>query len=197
VPVILVSGPQATGKTTLAMALGAALTLPVFSRDPLMAELQRGQPRWLRRLRRRSVAAAGIRLQTALLARQLELGQAAILECIAPPAARQLWRQMTAAAGSRFVSVECVCSDAAEHRARFEERQPAAQRQGAAGRQAPGQRRGAMPRRGAGWDGVLATMRRYRPDPQADFVADAVRPVADLIADIVAILGAGSDATGG
>jgi hypothetical protein len=28
-------------------------------------------------------------------------------------------------------------------------------------------------------------MRQYRPDEHADFVADAVRPVADLVADIV------------
>jgi tRNA A37 N6-isopentenylltransferase MiaA len=31
---IVVSGPQATGKTTLAMALGTVLSIPVFSRDP-------------------------------------------------------------------------------------------------------------------------------------------------------------------
>jgi len=28
-------------------------------------------------------------------------------------------------------------------------------------------------------------MRQYRPDAYPDFVADAVRPVADLVADIV------------
>jgi predicted kinase len=173
VPVIVISGPQAAGKTTLAMAVGAALGVPVFSRDPLMAELSRGCPRWLRRLRplrRRKVAAAGIKLQTALLASQLELGQSAVLECIAPPPARRRWREMTVAAGSRFVSVECVCSDTALHRRRCESRH-----------------RGALGR-GPRWRGVAATMRRYQPDPQADFVADAVRPVADLVADIVAIL---------
>ncbi len=41
---IVVSGPQATGKTTLAMALGRALGAPVFSRDPLMAVLLDGRP---------------------------------------------------------------------------------------------------------------------------------------------------------
>jgi predicted kinase len=190
VPVILISGPQATGKTTLALALGKKLAAPVISRDPLMAELSRGQPRWLRQLRRRGAAAAGIRLQTALLARQLELGQSAILECVAPPAARERWRQMTVAADRSFTSVECVCSDAAGHRRRFEDRLSAGQR-GADG--PPGSRW----RPGTGWHGVAATMRRYQPDPQAAFVADAIRPVEDLVADIVAILERGSRARGG
>ena len=163
---IVVSGPQATGKTTLAMALGSAMAVPVFSRDPLMQALQAaGRRRW--------VPAAGLRLQTALLARQLELGQSAILECIAPPAARQEWRRMSVAAGGRFLSVECTCTDAGAHRARFERRQ------------GPG-------RRGRGWDEVAATIRHYQPDAEADFVADAMRPVADLVADVIAIAGDGT-----
>jgi predicted kinase len=167
---IVVSGPQATGKTTLAMALGTALAIPVFSRDPLMEALHRAGRPWPTRGRR--VAAAGLRLQTVLLARQLELGQSAILECIAPQAARQEWRRMSVAAGSRFVSVECTCTDADEHRARFERRLGAG-------------------RRGRGWGYVTATIGHYQPDAEADFVADAMRPVADLVADVVAIAGDG------
>jgi predicted kinase len=168
---IVVSGPQATGKTTLAMALGTALAIPVFSRDPLMQALRRPGRPGLAGRRGRWVPAAGLRLQTALLARQLELGQSAILECVAPPAARQQWRRMTLAAGCRFVLVECICQNPAEHRARFERRAQSTAR-----------------RRARAWHEVTATMRRYRPDPGADFVADAVRPVSDLVADIVAIV---------
>jgi hypothetical protein len=116
------------------------------------------------------VPVTGLRLQTALLARQLELGQSAVLECVTPPAMRQQWREMTVHAGHRFVSVECVCSDAVEHRARFEQRQRSAQR------------------RAVEWDYVLATMRRYRPDEHPDFVADAMRPLADLVADVVCLV---------
>jgi predicted kinase len=164
---IVLSGPQATGKTTLALALGTALGVPVFSRDPLMQALQQTGLPWRAR-RGRWVPAAGLRLQTALLARQLELGQPAILECIAPLAAREEWRRMCRAAGCRFVSVECTCTDAAEHRARFERRQ--------------------SPRRPArDWSYVTATIRHYRADPGTDFRADAIRPVADLVADIIAI----------
>jgi hypothetical protein len=107
---IVVSGPQATGKTTLAMAIGMALSIPVFSRDPLM--------------------------------------------CLA--------------SGCRFVSVECTCSDTGVHRARFQQRRPAG-------------------RRGHGWDYVTAKMKRYQPDADADFEADAIRPVADLVAGIAAL----------
>jgi predicted kinase len=167
---IVVSGPQATGKTTLALALGTALGIPVFSRDPLMQVLaQAGRP-WPSGPRGRRVPVTGLRLQTGLLSRQLELGQSAILECVAPTHMRREWRQMTLAAGSRFVLVECTCGDATEHRARFERRDD--------GRSGP---------RSRGWREVTATIRRYRPDPGADFVADAMRPVAALVGDILAI----------
>lgn len=155
------------------MALGRALGAPVFSRDPLMAVLSGDRLRWHRLLGDR-VPATGLRLQTALLARQLELGQSVVLECVIPPAVRRRWREMTADAGHRFVSVECVCSEPATHRARFEQRQHSAQR------------------RSFDWDYVAATMRRYRPDEQIDFVADAVRPVADLAADIVDLVRSGT-----
>jgi hypothetical protein len=155
------------------MALGRALGAPVFSRDPLMAALSGDGLRW-QRLLGDWVPATGLRLQTALLARQLELGQSAVLECVAPPAMRQRWREMTVHAGLRFLSVECVCSDAAEHRARFEQRQSGAQR------------------RAVKWDYVVATTRRYRPDEHPDFVADAVRPVADLVADIIHLARSGT-----
>jgi hypothetical protein len=131
-----------------------------------MAVLLDGRLGWPRQLGD-WVPATGLRIQTVLLVRQLELGQSAILECITPTALRQQWREMTVRAGHRFVSVECVCSDAAEHRARFEQREHSAQR------------------RRFGWEYVAATMRRYRPDKHVDFVADTVRPVADLVADIV------------
>jgi hypothetical protein len=166
---IVVSGPQATGKTTLAMALGTALSIPVFSRDPLMRVLQASLP-WPVTRHGPWVPGAGLGLQTALLAGQLELGQSAILECIAPLAVRQEWRRMCLEYGCRFVSVECTCSDADAHRARFE------QRRSAGGRS-------------HGWRYVTATMKRYQPDARADFEADATRPVADLVAGIAGIAG--------
>lgn len=83
---------------------------------------------------------------------------------------------MCRAAGCRFVSVECACTDAAEHRARFK------QRQGPRGPDRPDR----------DWSYVTATIRHYRADPGADFRADAIPPVADLVADILAIAGDGT-----
>jgi predicted kinase len=159
VQTIAVSGPQAAGKTTLAMALGRRFGIPVFSRDPLMRVLGG-------KLSRGAVPSVGLELQTALLARQLELGQSCVLECVMPPAARAEWRRMTVAAHGQFVSVECVCSDPAVHRERFEQR--------AGGR-------------GFDWAYVVRTMRHYRPDEQADYVADALRPVEEHVAAVRAL----------
>jgi hypothetical protein len=93
-----------------------AIVLAV-SRDPLMDVLyHHGIGRFLRR---GLVPAAGLDPQTALLARQLELGQPAIMECVAPMRARQRWREMTVEAGHRFTAVECICTDRAVHRARL------------------------------------------------------------------------------
>ncbi|HKN98335.1 MAG TPA: AAA family ATPase [Pseudonocardiaceae bacterium] len=160
-PAVVVSGPQCSGKTTLAMALGSSLAVPVFSRDPLLAVLTRYG------LSGRDLATAGLDLQTALLARQLELGQSCVLECVLPNTTREQWRRMIAAAGSRMIAVECVCSDPEEHRARFERRSEA---------------------RGFGWDYVLRTMRHYRPDEHPDYTADALRPVAEHVAAITQLV---------
>jgi hypothetical protein len=159
---IVVAGPQATGKTSLAVALGITLAAPVFSRDPLVDAQLAAYPRWVRRCLRGRAARAGLRTQTRLLTRQLELSRSSIPECVAPAAARAEWRRLTLAAGGRYVAVECVCSATSVHRARV-----AARRDASGGR-------------GASWRQVQTAMRRYEPDPDADFVADSVLPVTEL-----------------
>jgi predicted kinase len=168
---IVIAGPQATGKTTLALALGRELCIPVFSRDPVIAALLGGRPRWVRRWLGGRAAAAGLRVQTALLSRQLAQGQSAIIECVAPLTVRAEWRQLTTAAGGRYVGVECVCPDPVIHRARL------AARANSKG----------LPGGDLGWRQVQTTMRLYQADPAADFVADARRPVDELVAEIASM----------
>jgi hypothetical protein len=170
---IVVAGPQATGKTSLAVALGTMLAVPVFSRDPLIAAQLADYPRWVRQCLRAGAARAGLRIQTSLLAQRLELGQSSILECIAPPAARAQWRHLTLAAGGRYLAVECICSVTSVHRARVTGR-----------REASGGR-------GVSWRRVHATMRGYEPDPDADFVADSVLPVSELAGHIASMTSPG------
>jgi predicted kinase len=71
--VISISGAQATGKTTLARAVGRRLGVPVFSCDPLMTALRdAGYPVATREDLTR-LAEAGYRLQGALIRQQLSL----------------------------------------------------------------------------------------------------------------------------
>jgi predicted kinase len=170
---IVVAGPQATGKTSLAVALGSTLAVPVFSRDPLIAVQLAAYPRLVRQCLRGRAARAGLRIQTSLLARQLELGRSSVLECVAPPAARAEWRRLALAAGGRYFAVECVCSATSVHRARV-----AARRDASGGR-------------GASWRQVETATRRYEPDPDADFIADSVLPVAELAERIASMAGPG------
>lgn len=146
--------------------------MPVFSRDPVIAALLAGRPQWVRRWLRGPAAATGLRVQTTLLSGQLAQGQSAILECVAPLTVRAEWRQLTTAAGGRYIAVECVCPDQALHQARLAERVSPVRPVG----------------RGMSWREVQTTMRLYRPDPAADFVADARRPVTDLVCEITSML---------
>ncbi len=78
--VISVSGPQASGKTTLARALGERMHAPTISRDPLMAAIKDSgyptdSPQDLHRL-----SQTGYRLQAVLIDQLLGQGQSVVLE---------------------------------------------------------------------------------------------------------------------
>lgn len=165
--VISISGPQATGKTTLATATARAIGGVKFSRDPLMDVLQRGgvpqdsdpaTGAW-------GFPMLGYGLQAALMHEQLGCGQSVVLECIAPEPVQDSWRQTAESKGARFWIVETVCSDAALHRRRFDER--------------------GQSKRGdwvLTWDVVEETMQAYTPHPDALYIADSVNSVDDNVA---------------
>ena len=116
---ILCSGLPGTGKSTLATALGRALSIPVFAKDWLEATLWRSGIG-----REQSSGWAGYALLTALAESQLRLGQSVILDCVAGrETLRGEWQALATQHGAAYRPVECVCADEALHQARLAGRQ--------------------------------------------------------------------------
>ena len=66
---------------------------------------------------------AGYRAAYAIAEDNLRSGLTVVADCVNPlPVTRDAWRAVAGRAGSRLVEVEVICSDAAEHRRRFEAR---------------------------------------------------------------------------
>ena len=170
--VVSISGAQGTGRTTLARAVGEAVSSPVFSRDILLsARRDSGYPvETMEDLQR--LSSAGYRLQGALIGQQLSLGQPAIVECIAPEAVRGPWRRIAGSHGARFLFVDCVVSDRDLHQRRLEERETT----------------GAGGWRRIEWREVEATLVGLGAPAAGCVVADAVHPVAANVERIVAAL---------
>lgn len=172
--VVSISGAQCTGKTSLARDLGAALNAVVISRDPLMASLWEAGVFAQDEHRAGRIGALGYRLQGALLAEQLAIGRSVVLECVAPPAVRDRWRKLAAESDAGFWAVECVCTDIAVHRQRFDQR---------------GQRRIGDWR--LTWDHVVKTLRTYQPYPGECLTADALDPPAANVERILTAIRSG------
>ena len=66
---------------------------------------------------------AGYYVAAAVARDVLASGGEVLVECVNPlPITRRLWEETASAAGARFLSVELICSDAAEHRRRAQQR---------------------------------------------------------------------------
>ena len=68
-------------------------------------------------------AGAGYYVAAAVARDVLDSGGDALVECVNPlPLTRRLWEETAPALGCRFLAVEIVCSDEAEHRRRAQQR---------------------------------------------------------------------------
>jgi predicted kinase len=118
-PVLVVlTGLPGTGKSAVADALGAAIPAPVFARDRIEAAL------WAGGLSAELGAGrAAYDVMTALADEQLTVGQPVVLDSVATTATiRDAWRAVATRHAVPMRVIECVCSDAAVHRSRLEQR---------------------------------------------------------------------------
>jgi predicted kinase len=168
--VIVVSGPPCVGKTALAESLAREFGIPLFSFDPLAQILARPElmvsPDQLS-----LVGAAATELQSVLLERQLALGVGAILEHTVDRALRERWRAIAGRFGARYFGIECVCSDRALHRQRFDAR--------------PEFRIGEWL---LTWEFIERTLDTYAPDEEADILLDSTNPLEQNVAAAAATL---------
>lgn len=123
-PLTVVGGLPAVGKT--------AVCREVLR---LRAESQAGPPTWLRidsieqalrdsdEMLPGMPAGAGYYAAAAVARDVLASGGDVLVECVNPlPLTRRLWEETASDLGARFLAVELICSDAAEHRRRAQQR---------------------------------------------------------------------------
>ena len=159
----VVGGLPAVGKTAVCREL---LRLRAESQSP------DGPPTWLRidsieqalrdtgEMLPGMPAGAGYYVAAAVARDVLASGGDVLVECVNPlPITRRLWEETASAAGARFLSVELICSDAAEHRRRAQQRVSDIK-----GLDLPG------------WQEI--THRDYVPWPEADLRLDTARLTA-------------------
>ena len=170
-PLTVVGGLPAVGKT--------AVCREVLR---LRSESQAGPPTWLRidsieqalrdsgEMLPGMPGGAGYYVAAAVARDVLASGGDVLVECVNPlPLTRRLWEETASAAGARFLAVEIVCSDAAEHHRRARLRVSDIK-----GLELPG------------WQEI--THRDYAPWPEADLrldtarltVTEAARAIVDL-----------------
>jgi predicted kinase len=114
---VVVSGLPGSGKSTLADALSRALSVPVFSIDPIEAAMWRGG------IARDQTGIAAYDIAATLADEHLNLGHSVIIDAVNPvEAPRAAWRKLAAKHRAVLKIIECVCADEALHRRRVEAR---------------------------------------------------------------------------
>lgn len=114
---IVLSGLPGSGKSTVAEGLSRALSVPLFSIDPIEAAMWRGG------LAKNQTGIAAYDVAAALADEHLKLGHSVIIDAVNPvEAPRDAWRNLAAKHQAALAIIECVCADEALHRKRVEAR---------------------------------------------------------------------------
>jgi predicted kinase len=116
VTLVILSGLPGVGKTTIARALGVALSAVHVRIDSIEQALRNAGL---------TVDEHGYRVAYAVAEDNLRLGRTVIADCVNPwPLTRREWQAVASRAAARAISVELVCSDIEEHKRRVESRSP-------------------------------------------------------------------------
>jgi predicted kinase len=161
--VIIFTGLPGTGKSTLAEQVARMVGAPAFAGDWLMGGLKPARAA-LARLDRSEYAAAWFGLLSTLVARQLMLGQSAIVDDVLGEGQAALWREIAGQFSARLYLIECTCSDESVHRARIE-----------------GRIRGIPGWHEIGWDHVERMRAEVPPLTEDRLTLDAMEPVEDNV----------------
>jgi predicted kinase len=115
---IVVCGLPGCGKSTVADGVGAALSVPVFSVDPIEAAMWRAgvEPGY-------ETGVAAYEVAATLAGHQLAIGLTAIVDAVSHlEIARGMWRETAGRVGTPMRVIEVVCPDESVHRHRLESR---------------------------------------------------------------------------
>ena len=170
---VVVSGPTAAGKSTIADAIAAEVGATVASFDWLMSGLRVFPDVWAAvELPVEKQREVGWSLLSRVAEQNLRRGASVVLDLVAREAPRSTWQRLAIECGATFSVVECVCSDPEVLRARVEGRE----------RSIPGWYE-------LSWSAVERSHANYAPLPDPKVVVDAVAPVRDNLDRVRAHLG--------